>query len=377
MNNSTTRSTRVAVVGAGIAGSSAAFALLNAGYDVQLFEQAAEIREVGAGVGIRATTAKHLRRWGVWEEFASRSAFSPHIQIRGARNELFVRERWPQLTDDPGEERARFIHRADLLDIFMSRIGPDRVHTRHRLASLEQGGDGARLEFENGHVAEFDLIVGADGIRSVVRDCVFGPTPTVYSGFHAYRAIVNDPEAFELAPDNALRILVADGIQIYLVPLHHRNQVSFDVTAISDDPAWQPDVSNGAISEMLDGFDERVRKIAAGVDHYVKRSIHDIEPLRTWHNDSVVLVGDAAHAMCHHQGYGANSAIQDAGVLDESLRTGSLPDALEVYESLRKPLTDRYQALSRIIPTMQSGTIFHNVPEWAVRDEAVLAGVTQ
>ena len=101
---------------------------------------------------------------------------------------------------------------------------------------------------------------------------------------------------------------------------------------------------------MLEGFDDRIVQIARDLDmsQVNVRAVYDIDPVETWHSDSVVLLGDAAHAMCHHQGQGANSAILDAGVLASSLRSaGSVAEALAHYQGVRKPITDELQRISR------------------------------
>jgi salicylate hydroxylase len=103
--------------------------------------------------------------------------------------------------------------------------------------------------------------------------------------------------------------------------------------------------------EILDGFDERIVQVARELDlaQVTSRSVFDIDPLDTWHTDSVTLLGDAAHAMLHHQGQGANSAILDAEGLAQALvKGGSVKESLDIYEAERKPLTDELQRISRL-----------------------------
>lgn len=355
---------KVAIIGGGIGGASAAVALKKIGINADLFEQASEIKEVGAGIGMRATSVKFLKDWGIYDAIQSKTEVSSHIEIRTAMNHLITKEKWPVLTDNPDENWVLLVHRADLIDIFLNQLAPENMHLNHKLEQIIDHGDYAEARFENGNMIEADLIIGADGVRSLVRNQLFSDAPTVYSGTHAYRAIVKDKEIFELVPDNAFKVFVDYHAHIYLMPLHHRNEVSFDVTAESLDPSWSPEVTTKEIVALLENFDPRLKKVAANVDHYVKRSIHDIDPLNRWHSNSVTLLGDAAHAMLHHQGHGANTAVQDSGVLAEELsKANSIQEALQQYQARRKPITDLYQKISRKPPQPGTDTIFTEIPE--------------
>ena len=362
---------RVAIIGGGIGGASAAVALKKIGIKADLYEQASEIKEVGAGIGLRTTSLKFLKDWGIYDLIQSKSEVSTHIEIRTAMNTLITREAWPVLTDNPDENWQLLVHRADLIDTFLNQLAPESIHLSHKLEKIIDHGEYAEAYFENGNMIEADLIIGADGVRSLVRKQLFSDAPPVYSGTHAYRAIVKDKEAFEFASDHSFKIFVDFHAHIYLMPLRHRNEVSFDVTAESPDSSWAPEVTKEEIVALLENFDPRFKKIAANVDHYVNRSIHDIDPLDRWHSNSVVLLGDAAHAMLHHQGHGANTAVQDSGVLAEELsKANSISQALQQYQARRKPITDLYQKISRKPPQPGTDTIFTEIPEKMVMEKS-------
>ena len=364
---------RVAIIGGGIAGASAAVALKKIGIKADLYEQASEIKEVGAGIGIRTTSLKFIKDWGIYDIIQRKTEVNSHIEIRTAMNHLITREAWPVLTDNPDENWQLLVHRADLIDTFLNQLAPENIHLSHKLEKIINHGDYAEARFENGNIIEADLIIGADGIRSLVRNQLFSDAPPVYSGTHAYRAIVKDKEVFEFVPDNTFKVFVDYHAQIYLMPLHPRNEVSFDVTAESPDPSWAPEVTKEEIVALLENFDPKFKKIAANVDRYVNRAIYDIDPLDRWHSNSVVLLGDAAHAMLHHQGHGANTSIQDSGVLAEELsKANSIPEALQQYQARRKPITDLYQKISRKPPQPGSDTIFTEIPEKMVMEKSEL-----
>lgn len=126
--------------------------------------------------------------------------------------------------------------------------------------------------------------------------------------------------------------------------------MSFDITALNPDGTWAPEVSKESLLETVRGFDERIVNITRGLDMSTVniRAVYDIDPVDSWHTDSVVLMGDAAHSMLHHQGQGANSAIEDAGALADALaQADTVKEALALFQAIRKPVTDELQRISR------------------------------
>jgi salicylate hydroxylase len=172
----------------------------------------------------------------------------------------------------------------------------------------------------------------------------------VFSGEHAYRTVISVDDAYGMATDDNLRMYIGRGTKVYLLPLRHRGQVSFDITAMCPDSTWAPTITKEDILATLEGFDERIVNIARDLDMDTVsiRAVYDIDPVDVWHTDSVALVGDAAHSMLHHQGQGANSAILDAGGIADALKEAdSVKEALALYQANRKPVTDELQRISR------------------------------
>jgi salicylate hydroxylase len=342
---------KVAVVGGGYAGASAALALLQLGADVHVYEQATEIHEVGAGIGLRPPTVEVLRKWGVFEEFAQVSAPSDAIEVYQANGELITRDPWPGIDEYEQVNHCRMVHRGDVIDVLLGLLPAERVHIGHRAETITDHGSSATVRFENGTEVTADLVIGADGIRSRVRNQVFGEVEPVFSNTIAIRAVISADDAHGLVENDNFRVYVGlNGTTVYFLPLRHRNQVSFDITAPSTDTTWSPEVTHQYIAELLDGFDERLQQIGQELklEELTNRGVFDIDKQDRWHTGSVALVGDAAHAMLHHQGQGANSAMQDAAWLAEAIVDGSdLADALGIYQAKRKPITDVLQDISR------------------------------
>jgi 2-polyprenyl-6-methoxyphenol hydroxylase-like FAD-dependent oxidoreductase len=351
MQSSDLKDLSIAIVGAGYGGAAAAKALSLLGASVHVYEQATQIREIGAGIGLRPPTLDLFRKWGIFGEMARVSSPSDYFEILTATGQPIMREEWPGTRDYAEVTKTRFIHRGDFIETFREVLPADAVHLGHKMETVKDEGDRATVTFANATTVTADLVIGADGIRSAVRQQLFGDKAPVFSGEHAFRAVISADDVHGLVIDDNLRMYIGqNGTKIYVLPLRHRNQVSYDITALSGDDTWAPQVTKDDLVAMLDGFDERLVNITRDLDMSTVscRAVYDIEPLGTWHTDSVALLGDAAHAMLHHQGQGANQAIQDAGGLADALwQAGSVKSALALYQSTRKPVTDNLQHVSR------------------------------
>ncbi|MFK4040784.1 FAD-dependent oxidoreductase [Nonomuraea wenchangensis] len=348
MQPSDLRNLNIAIVGAGYAGAAAAKALSLLGATVNVYEQAGAVREVGAGIGLRPSTMDRFRQWGVFDAIAGVSSPSDYFEILTATSDPIAKEEWPEIATYG--EKTHLIHRCDFIEALLGVLPEGMVHLGHKLESVEDEGDRARLTFAGGRSVTADLVVGADGIKSVVRARLFGDNQPVFSGEHAYRVVISVADAHGLAVDDNLRMYIGRGTKVYFLPLRHRDQVSFDITALCPDPTWAPKVTKDDLLKTVEGFDPRIVDITRNLDMDAVncRAVYDIDPVDTWHSDSVVLVGDAAHSMLHHQGQGANSAILDAGALADALKeAGSVKEALASYQAARKPVTDELQRISR------------------------------
>ncbi len=350
MDSSDLKNLSVAVIGGGYGGACAAKALSLLGAKVDVYEQASKIGEVGAGIGLRPSSMDQFRQWGVFDAIAAVSSPSDYFEICTATGDPIMKDTWPGMDDYPVTTHTHLIHRADFIDALIGVLPAGMVHLGHKAASITDHGDHATVAFTNGASVTADLVVGADGIRSTIREQLFSTEPPVFAGEHAYRAVVPAAGTYGLTVDDNLRMYIGRGTKVYFLPLRHRGDVSFDVTALQTDSTPNPQVTKDNLLAVLEGFDERIVGIARDLDmaDVNVRAVYDINPVDVWHSDSVALLGDAAHSMCHHQGQGANSAILDAGALADALRqAGSVKEALALYQATRKPVTDELQRISR------------------------------
>src|SRR3954470_2697908 len=209
-----THGLRIAIVGGGIGGLTLALALRQRGMTAEVFEQAPQRTEIGAAVALSANSTRELRRLGVLDGIAAASTEPSELIYRGWRDDQRIAA-FPVHKDLAYQTRfdAPYygIHRADLQRVLGGALGGAGLHLGHRLVDLVDQGDSVRLEFADARAAEANLVIGADGVRSVVRRFVTGGEDAVYSGTSAFRGIVPvdrlpslpDPQAiqFWMGPD--------------------------------------------------------------------------------------------------------------------------------------------------------------------------------
>jgi len=352
---------RIAIIGGGIGGASAAVALNAKGIRADVYEQAPSLDEVGAGVGIRPPTVRCFKEWGIYEAMEKVTTRSDFMEIIAGDDQVLIKEAWPVLTDDKSDAYARLVHRADLLDTIVGHIPADQLHLDHRCESVIDHGDYAEVKFANGKTIEADIVIAADGIRSPVRNHVLDPVEPVYSGYHAHRVLINIDEALGMASEeNIVRIYVDGDNSVYFLPLESRKQVSVDIT-VPGKFAWRPEVTKEELMESIKGFGPTIQKVVENIifEDIVTRPLCDLEPISKWTTKTVALIGDSAHAMLHNQGQGANMAMQDAEALAKAIvEADTVAEALQKYEEQRKPIAQLYQKLSRLFPTDQAETAF-------------------
>lgn len=165
----------IAIIGAGYAGATAALALSQLGATVTVYEQAQEINEVGAGIGLRPSTMDQFRKLGIFDRIAAVTSPSDYFEILTAHSQRIAMEEWPE--KQAFGASTHFVHRGDFIETLLSTLPAGMVKLNHRLSRIVDNGDGATAVFENGVTVNADLIVGADGIRSQVRKYLFGDKP--------------------------------------------------------------------------------------------------------------------------------------------------------------------------------------------------------
>lgn len=345
----------IGVVGGGVGGMVAAIALGRLGRDVVVFEQASRLGRVGADINLTPNAVVALDGLGVGEGLRRTAARPSHRISR---------------TWDTGEETSRLemgnaaeerygspqltIHRADLLDALVPALPDGVLRLGCTLSALREDGDRTVLEFTDGSSAAVDVLVGADGIHSVVREAMFGPEQPEFTGVVAYRAVVPAARldlpnlgAFTKwwGPDPAT--------QIVTFPLNRGEDVFVFATRPQD--SWREEswTSPGDVEELrraYAGFHPEARALLDACDSVLKSALYVRDPLPRWSVGRRTLLGDACHPMMPFMAQGAGMAIEDAVVLARSLAAhepGDEAAALQVYEASRRSRTADVQIGSR------------------------------
>jgi 2-polyprenyl-6-methoxyphenol hydroxylase-like FAD-dependent oxidoreductase len=334
---------RIIVVGAGIGGLSLAIGLRRAGHEPVVLEQASRVEAVGAGITLFGNATHALDRLGVRDIVAARGSAPSRSAVLTASGRV--------LTELPTDllAGAVAIHRADLHAALLEHAGD--VCLDARVESAEQDGGRVVVRGAAGVEHEGDLLVGADGLRSVVR-CAFTDVTPRYGGYTAWRGVVSTA-----AVPGELTESWGVGERFGLVDIGHGRTYWF---ATKNAPEGQADEAGGRKAELLRRFEGWHTPIPATLDAVAEESIlrndvYDLAPLPSWHAGRVVLLGDAAHAATPGVGQGAAQAIEDAVVLS-SVLTGSgggdVERALREYETTRQPRTKLVQKASKRMDRM-------------------------
>jgi salicylate hydroxylase len=369
----------IAVIGGGIGGAAAALSLLRAGFDVQVYEQAGELGEVGAGVQISPNASRILHRLGLADALAS----------MGVKPLAWHQRRWQDgrtllRTPIADAMEATFgaphyqMHRADVLRSLAGALPPERLHIGHRLTGLLDHGDRVEAQFENGARISADVLIGADGIHSAVRRILFGREQPRFTGCMCYRGLVPAERLAHLSIPVEAQIWM--GPDRHFIHYYVQNKQLVNFVAVIDQDTWTKEswTDRGNVADALAafaGWHPQVSSILGAVDETYIWALFDRAPMQRWSLGRVTLLGDACHPMLPFMAQGAAQAIEDGATLAACLARADqdVPEALRDYQRRRLPRTARVQALSA-----NNKIRFHlcDGPEQVARDAEMAKSVT-
>jgi salicylate hydroxylase len=355
------RKPRVIVIGAGIGGIAAAAALRKLGVEVAVYERASDLGEVGAGVQIGPNGVKVLRALGL-DPGLEGLAFEPTEIVSVDWQTASQRFRQPLKAIATKQFGAPYItaHRADLHRLLRAKV-PDSVITLNaRCTAVSSSDRGAVATFADGSKVEADLIVGADGIRSVVRECLFGAAPARFTEQIGWRAILPiELVPTRVGPDKSVRIERTEYVgwigpvgHVICYPIRGGNLYNMFVGRVSSEWAEESWTAPSNKEEMLTafaGWNEALLGMLSNVQHVFKWGIYDRDPLTQWTRGRVTLLGDAAHPMMPTLAQGASITLEDAYTFARNVaRYANDPvAALKAYESERIDRARRVQLQAR------------------------------
>jgi len=349
------------IIGAGIGGLAAAQALLQLGHQVRVYEAAAELREIGAGVVLGANAMRALDELGL--HAAVRPVGTPLTTIRllDEHGRVLNRADTSGFTERLGYDNVA-VHRADLQRELLRALPPGVVHLGHRLARFEQTDTHVTVFFENGEQATAKALVAADGIRSRVRRQLLPTSQPRYAGYTCWRAVVHT-DAPGLPTTSSSETWGRAG-RFGLVPVANGRLYWF--ACLNSPEANNPFFRAYRVADLqrqFAGFHAPIPQVLAATTDadLLWGDLFDLAPLASFVFGRVLLLGDAAHATTPNLGQGAGMAVEDAAVLARCLRRApaSLPTAFQAFDRQRRPRTRRIVEQSRRL-----GQLAQFTPPW-------------
>ncbi len=376
----TVRAAKTIIVGAGIGGLAAALALLRAGHRVRVIEQSSSLGEVGAGLSITPNASKALAYLGLADELA-RIGSTP---AAGSLRHYRTGEDLVTLPQDRSRERYGYplyhVHRADLHRALLSAVtalDADSIVTAAEFASFTENKDGILVCCRSGWSDQADYVIGADGIHSRVRAQLFGPDQANFTGYVAWRGLIPGDQVPPNLLDPPLCMTLGPRRMLMRYPLRRGSWINF--VAIAKRDAWMEE--GWSVSSTLDelltefaDFEPRALDLLSLTppDRLYKWGLFDRDPLPSWTQGRVTLLGDAAHAMPPFTGQGAVMALEDAAVLGRAAEASSATNTfLKRYETERISRVTNALAMSRA----RADLYFGNEPAEQVK--ALTAGMME
>lgn len=342
---------KILIAGAGLGGLAAASFLMKEGHDVEVYEQAPQLEEVGAGIQISANAMHALRALGL-EAAIARVGVRPGAYVFRLH--------------DTGEEIQRFalseeherlhgapytqLHRADFHSILANRareFKADVVHLNRRVSGFSEDADGVTLNFADGSSARGDVLIGADGLKSVVRRQIVGEVPATYTGDAAWRITI----PVERLPANFLEqvmsVFMGPGGHVVCYYVRAGALLNFVGIVETDEileESWTVKLPWERLKADYVGWHPIIQTIIdmADKDKCYRWSLHNRPPIHNWSTARVTLLGDSAHATLPYLAQGAVMAIEDGAVLARALNMeSSIPAALQLYQRNRIDRTAR------------------------------------
>ena len=345
---------RIAIVGAGLGGTAAAALMARAGFNVRLYEQAPAFSRLGAGIHLGPNVMKIMRRIGIEDA----------LNASGSHPDFWYSRHW-----QTGEELARIplgdyalshygasyltVHRGDFHALMTAALPPGVLTFNKKLASVDDRGADVLLTFEDGTSEVADIVIGADGVNSRLREHLLGAEPPKYTGFVGHRAVFPTPLDSGTLPFDMCVKWWSDVRHMMVYYVTEKRDEIYYVTGVPEaqwdmTKSWVPS-SQDAMREAFAGWHPTVQALIEATPEVSKWPLLERDPLPLWSRGRIVLLGDACHPMKPHMAQGAAMAIEDAAMLTRVFEEVGMTDhaqAFAVYEQNRTARASRVQRVS-------------------------------
>jgi 2-polyprenyl-6-methoxyphenol hydroxylase-like FAD-dependent oxidoreductase len=338
------RKARIAVIGGGIGGCTAAHALLQKGLDVHVYEAQPELKEIGAGVALGPNAMKALRSLGLEQAVRDVAYQSDYQYLLSWKSGRVISKNARAEAEKRYGAAGCSVHRADLLDALSAGLTSEVVTLGARGVEVDTHGSVAWAKFKDGTEIEADAIVGADGIHSAVRASLFGADSPRFTGKICYRSVipvdaVPGPPVHEgtwLGPHGAIVIYRVRRGELINVVAHHDDDTYKHESWITECDREEP-------IQRYAKWHESLKRLFSASQIWYKWALYDRDPIPQWTKGRVTVLGDAAHPMLPYLGQGACQAMEDGCVLAMALEAmqDDVPGALQLYERSRRPRASR------------------------------------
>lgn len=336
---------RIAIVGGGIGGLTAAIALHQMGFLVKVFERAPVLREVGAGLGLLSNAMCVLDGLGLGTQARRLGYPLRRAGFSNAQGDVLLEMHLDEVLslDTPP---SHVVHRADLLQLLRQALPEDVITTNAECTGLTEDETGVTLQFAGRPDERAEVVVGADGINSRVRRILWGDTPLRYSGQTCYRGIAR----YSLREPDAIREINGPGKRAAAIAIGRDRVYWWAALNAERGEADEPALRRTRLLAEFAGWPHELPEVIAATpsEEILRNDLLDRAPLKTWTRGRVTLLGDAAHPMQPNLGQGACTAMEDGWVIASALSrySGNVTEALRVYETARQPRTREIVAQS-------------------------------
>lgn len=325
---------KISIIGAGIGGLTTAISLKQKGFEVEIFEASKDFRKAGSGINLAINAMQVFKKLGIYEEISSLGSYTNSLLITDEKLNIITKVNLKK-AEIEFKAKTYAIHRATLHTILLKRLDGVKIHLNKKLKSLSQTNDEVNFTFEDGTSYSSNILIGADGIHSVVRKSILNNTELRIAKQVCWRGIVkiDIPKKYQ----TELNELWGKGKRFGFVHINKDEVYWYALTNYKTN--YKKEFSNTNLEKLFSNFSPLIKKIISKTEksNIILNEMMDLKPISSWHHKNVCLIGDASHATTPNLGQGACQAIESAYVIAEYLSTEkNIQKAFHKLEKTRK-----------------------------------------